>query len=92
MPRDESSPIVTEPSAERTEPGRTADSQRDRLALDNAGPTTSADALTMAIKLALDEGDLDGAASLLDVARKMKPGPVVHLEAVRRRDEDAGTG
>jgi hypothetical protein len=90
--RDESSPIVTEPRAERTDPHGTADSQRDRLALADAGPTTSADALKLAVKLALDEGDLDGAAMLLDVARKTRPRPLVHLEAVRRRDDGEGTG
>jgi hypothetical protein len=90
--RDESSPIVTAKGAKRTDIERTHDIQPSGVAVGGAPPLTSAAALKLAVKLALDEGDLDGAAALLDVARKLKPRPVVDLRAVRRRDDDEGTG
>ncbi len=53
-------------------------------------PATAADALRMAVKLALDAGDLDAAADALALLRRMQPRPVTALEAVRRRRDDDG--
>jgi hypothetical protein len=47
---------------------------------------TAEDALRLAIKLAVDEGDLDRAAALIEAAKRTKPRPVTALEVVRRRD------
>jgi hypothetical protein len=58
----------------------------------SAVPATSADALALAIKLAIDAGDLDGAAVLLDAARRTRARPVAHLDVVRSRDEGTGKG
>jgi hypothetical protein len=55
-------------------------------------PRTAAEAVGDAIKLAVDEGDLELAGELLAVAKKTrKPAPVADLAVVRaRRDGDGG--
>jgi hypothetical protein len=50
-------------------------------------PASAADALTLAIKMALDEGDLDRAAALVEVAKRTrKPGTVTPIDSARGRD------
>jgi hypothetical protein len=52
-------------------------------------PPTAEDALRLAIKLAVDKGDLDRAGALLDVAKRTKARPVTALDVVRARRDDA---
>jgi hypothetical protein len=53
-------------------------------------PMTSDEALRLAIKLAVDEGDFDRAAVLLDAAKRTRPRAVTHLETVRGRGDGRG--
>jgi len=103
--QDESSRIVTDPRAERTDSTRTAGVQPNEVAVTAspsptaAGrapearvddmPMTSEEALRLAIKLAVDESDFDRAAVLLDAAKRTRPRAVTRLEAVRGRGEDS---
>jgi hypothetical protein len=54
-----------------------------------APPMTAAEALTLAIKLAVDEGDLDRAGALLDVAKKARPTPAMSPTVVPFRPRRA---
>ena len=52
----------------------------------NAAPSTSEDALKLAIKLAVDGGEYERAAALLDVAKRTAtPAPVTSLAEERAR-------
>jgi hypothetical protein len=83
-PRNESSRSVTEKRAERTDPVDLAaacstvapevDPLRRAATGAETRPTTSADALRLAIKLAVDVGEYERAAAILDVLRRTTPG------------------
>jgi hypothetical protein len=52
-----------------------------------AEPLTSDEAIRLAIKLAVDAGDYERAAALLDVAKRTsKPGSVTTIDSARGRD------
>jgi hypothetical protein len=103
--RIESSRIVTEIVAPcTTEPAPTparshsevaGDETRTRVERAEAppgAPTSSEDALKLAISLAVQSGDLDTASVLLEVAKRTRRRTVTPLEVVRRRDDGEGTG
>jgi hypothetical protein len=72
---DDSSRNVTAKAAEYSEP-RVADHQ--------APPTTTDDAIKLAIKLAVDAGEYERAAALLDVAkRSARPATVTAIASAR---------
>jgi hypothetical protein len=80
-------PVLSDDSSEASQPGR--DQSPVALPIPPSVAKTAGDRLADAIKRAVDEGDLDLAGALLDVARKSKPAPVTSLEVVRaRRDVD----
>ena len=55
----------------------------DAHSMSNGAPVrTASEALSLAIKLAVDEGDLDRAAALIEVAKKTRAAPVVILPRV----------
>jgi hypothetical protein len=73
---DESSRIVTEKGAEYS------DTSEPR-----AEPCTSDEAIRLAIKLAVDAGDYEQAAALLDIAKRTsKPGSGTATDSARGRD------
>ena len=74
--QDDSSRNVTANGAERTESRELA-------------PETSDDALKLAIKLAVDAGEYERAAALLDVAKRTtKPASVTPIDSARGRDRE----
>jgi hypothetical protein len=76
--QDDSSRNVTEERAECNPPG---------AAHAEPSPSTSDDAIKMAIKLAVDAGEYERAAALLDVAKRAtKPGTVTPIDSARRHD------
>jgi hypothetical protein len=94
--QDESSRIVRESRVDCTDatiPLENKDELPTGCATERENtPKTSAEALKLAVSLMLEAGDLDGAAEVIALMKRMKPRPVVDLRAVRRRDDDEGTG
>jgi hypothetical protein len=75
---DDSSRIVTAKRAECNPAGE---------APAEPPPATSEDAIKVAIKLAVDAGEYERAAALLDVAKRTtKPGRVTPIDSARGRD------
>ncbi len=93
---DDSSRNVTGEFAERTEEARPVDQGKDRVGaagsdtrapLGEPTPTTSAEAIKLAIKLAVDAGEYERAAALLDVAKRTtKPASVTPIDVARGRE------
>jgi hypothetical protein len=93
--QDESSPSVTEKRAVRTDPrGPVGACARSQVAPEveltssprEAPPTTSDDALRLAIKLAVDAGEYHRASELLDVAKRTpKPASITPIDSARGR-------
>jgi hypothetical protein len=88
--QDDSSRNVTAKSAERTDARDPAGGSPERVVgpADDRGahaPTTSDQALRLAIKLAVDAGEYERAATLVEVARRMatKPARVTTLAVAR---------
>jgi hypothetical protein len=102
---DDSSGNVTEKRAERSDPPLAAETDARRqvrpeveppTAEREPSPTTSDDAIKVAIKLAIDAGEYDRAAALLDVVKRTSPpagglpSPVLHGKPVDLREVPVG--
>jgi hypothetical protein len=95
---DDSSGSVMEKRAERSDPPLAAETDaRQQVRPEVAPPTveresspsTSDDAIKLAIKLAVDAGEYERAAALLDVAKRTtKPGSVTPIDSARGRDRE----
>ena len=87
--QDDSSRNVTENSAERTDArdpaGGSPEHEVEPIDQGAHAPTTSDEALRLAIKLAVDAGEYERAATLVEVARRMatKPARVTTLAVAR---------
>ncbi len=77
---DDSSRNVTAPGANGNDPP---------TPIVGPSPTTSDDAIKLAIKLAVDAGEYERAAALLDVAKRTaKPASLTPIDSVRGRDRE----